>query len=137
MTTPILLSYRTPPPPPAPARAISARDWALIAKDPDSHAGERVVVYGQVKQFDAATGTSAFRANVDGVVHKVSYGYADYETNTFLTGPAQLLKDLVNDDLFRAEVTVTGAYSYDTTMGGNVTAPKLEVTAIKVTGTAK
>jgi len=43
----------------------------------------------------------------------------------------------VNDDLFRAEVTVTGAYSYDTTMGGNVTAPKLEVTAIKVTGTAK
>jgi hypothetical protein len=136
-TTKITLLYQTPPAPPEPAKAISARDWALIAKDPSSHTGERIIVYGQVKQFDAATGTSAFRANVDGVAHKVRYGYADYETNTYVSGTADLLKDLVNDDLFRAEATVSGAYSYETTMGGQITVPKLEVTAIKVTGSAK
>jgi hypothetical protein len=135
--TVIALFYYTPPAPPAPAKTISARDWALIAKDPDAHAGERVVVYGQVTQFDSATGASTFRANVDGAAHKVSYGYADYKTNTMLTGPDDQLKDIVDGDLFRAEVTVAGALSYDTTMGGSTTVPKLEITAIKVTGSAK
>lgn len=51
-----------------------AREWALIAKSPDQHAGERIIVYGEVTQFDAATGTSAFRANVDGVAHPLRYG---------------------------------------------------------------
>jgi hypothetical protein len=95
------------------------------------------VVYGQVTQFDSATRTSTFRANVDGAAHKVSYGYADYKTNTMLTGPDDQLKDIVDGDLFRAEVTVAGALSYDTTMGGSTTVPKLEITAIKVTGSAK
>jgi hypothetical protein len=133
----VTLLYNAPPTPPEPAQPITARDWALIAKDPASHAGKRIVVYGQVTQFDAATGTSSFRANVDGVAHEVRYGYADYETNTVLVGTAELLKDLVNDDLFRAEATVTGPYSYETTMGGQLTVSKLEVTAIKVTGSAK
>ena len=76
-------------------------------------------------------------ANVDGVAHKVRYGYADYETNTLLTGSSDLLKDLVNDDLFRTEATVSGAYSYESTLGGQITVPKLEVTAITVTGSVK
>jgi hypothetical protein len=133
-STLLSLTYHTPP---APARAITARYWALIAKSPDAHVGERIVIYGQVTQFDSATGTSAFRANVDGVVHKPSYGYVDYETNTFLNGTGTLFAQLVKDDLFRAEVTVMGSYSYSTTMGGTMTVPQLQVTPIDVTGTAK
>jgi hypothetical protein len=38
-------------------KAITARDWAKIAKDPGSHVGEAIIVYGEVTQFDAATGT--------------------------------------------------------------------------------
>lgn len=126
------------PPPPAPPRAITAREWALIARSPDAHAGEAIIVYGQVTQFDAATGTTAFRANVDGVKHAASYGYVDYETNTFLSAPSSsMLGDLVNKDLFRAEVIVAGSYTYETTMGGQLTAPKLMVTKIQVTGQAK
>lgn len=125
----------TPPAPPAPPRAITARDWQLIAKNPDAHIGERVIVYGEVTQFDAATGTSAFRANVDGVVHKVKYGYADYKTNTVLTtGSSSLFTDVVTGDLFRAEATVLGSFSYGTQIGGSTTVPQLMVTAIKVTG---
>jgi hypothetical protein len=117
-----------------PAKAITERDWQLIAKDPEAHTGDRVIVYGEVTQFDATTGTDAFRANVDGVEHKPEYGYADYETNTILNGDDAALKALVQGDLFKAEVTVAGAQSYENTMGGTLTAPKLTVTKVDVIG---
>ena len=124
----------TPAAPLAPATSISDREWAQIAKDPAAHTGDRVVVFGEVTQFDAATGTTAFRANVDGVEHKPEYGFADYPTNTVLTGEEDLLKPLVQGDLFKAEVTVAGANSYDTQIGGSTTAPELTVTKLDVIG---
>ena len=120
--------------PPSPARKITAREWQLIAKNPAAHTGERVIVYGKVTQFDAATGTSGFRANVDGVEHKPKYGFADYDTNTVLGGDEALLQEIVNDDPFKAEATVTGAYSYETSLGGQLTVPRLQVTKIDVIG---
>ena len=120
-----------------PPKAITARDWAKIAKDPEGHKGEAVIVYGEVEQFDAVTGVNAFRANVDGVAHKVSYGYADYDTNTFLDANGTDLGELVQGDLFKAEVVVGGSMSYDTTMGGSTTVPLLKITKITRTGSAK
>lgn len=117
-----------------PAEAITAREWQLIAKDPAAHVGERIVVYGVVTQFDTATGTKAFRANVDGVEHKPEYGFADYVTNTILTGDEALLASIVQDDLFKAEVTVAEPISYDTAIGGSTTAPSLTVTKIDLIG---
>ncbi|WP_181781595.1 DUF732 domain-containing protein [Pseudonocardia pini] len=118
-----------------PAKTITAREWLLIAKDPEAHKGERIVVYGEVKQFDSATGSNGFRANVDGVAHKVRYGYADYETNTVLgAGSGVSLAQVVQDDLFKAEVTVVGSYSYGTQIGGSTTVPMLMITKIDVTG---
>lgn len=119
------------PPPPVPHRAVSGRDWLLIAKSPDLHIGERITVYGHVTQFDTATGTSAFRASVDGVRHRRTY---EYETNTLLRGTAGQLADVVQGDMFRADVTVRGTYSYETTMGGTLTVPVLDVDAITVLG---
>ena len=78
---------------PEPARAITAREWQLIAKDPGAHRGESVIVHGEVTQFDAATGAGGFRANVDGVVHKPRYGFVDYDTNTVLAGSASQLAE--------------------------------------------
>jgi hypothetical protein len=118
----------------APAAPINAHDWQLVAKDPAGHAGQRIIVYGNVTQFDTGTGTSAFRANVDGVAHKVRYGYVDYQTNTMLTGDVAALANVVQGDLFTAEVTVTGPYTYQTTMGGQMSAPLLNVTKLTVTG---
>jgi hypothetical protein len=123
--------------PPAPPKALTARDWAKIAKNPDARKGESIVVYGRVRQFDSATGTDTFRAEVDGVQHKSSYGYVDYETNTVLTRGGADLGDLVQDDLFKAEVTVIGSLSYDTTLGGTTTVPHLMVNKITVTGSVK
>jgi PASTA domain len=119
------------PPPPVPHRAVSGRDWLLIAKSPDLHIGERITVYGHVTQFDTATGTSAFRAGVDGVQHRRTY---EYETNTILRGTAVQLANVVQGDVFRADVTVKGSYSYETTMGGTLTVPALDIDAITVVG---
>jgi hypothetical protein len=49
-----------------------------------------------------------------------SYGYFDGE-NTMLTGSAKKLDDLVEDDIFKASVTVLGPIDYDTQIGGNTT----------------
>ncbi|WP_344112818.1 hypothetical protein [Kribbella alba] len=115
-------------------KKITSRQWKLIAKSPDAHIGEAIIIYGRVAQFDAATGTDSFRADVDGVRHRPSYGYVDYPTNTVLAGDVLELADLVEDDLFTAKVTVSGSLSYDTQIGGETTVPSLRVTSITVTG---
>lgn len=123
----------TPAPKPVTHKAVTARTWKLIAKDPDKYYGQAVIVYGHVTQFDSATGADAFRANVDGVKHAESY---EYDTNTILVGSEDALRDLVADDLFVARVTVDGSLSYETMMGGETTVPRLRVDSIKVTGTS-
>jgi hypothetical protein len=62
-----------------------------------------------------------------------SYGFFDGE-NTLLTGSAKQLDDLIEDDVFRASVTVLGKMDYDTQIGGNTTVPLLEVNSLKVIG---
>ncbi|MFD3403976.1 hypothetical protein ACFWUU_25040 [Kribbella sp. NPDC058693] len=118
-------------------KKLTARQWAKIAKSPDDHIGEAYVVYGRVTQFDAATGEDAFRADVDGVKHKVEYGFVDYPTNTVLTNLSADVSDLVEDDLFQANIQVLGSLSYDTQLGGETTVPNLSVISLKVIGSVK
>jgi hypothetical protein len=67
------------------------------------YAPDRDIIYGQVTQFDLATGDDNFLADT---AHRntMSYGFFDGE-NTLLTGNAKHLDDLVEDDVFRASVT--------------------------------
>lgn len=133
---PVAESYvYTPPVPLAPAAPITDREWALIAKDPAAHIGQRVVVFAQVTQFDAATGANTFRGNVGAQKHAASYGWvSDYKTNTVLTGDPTVVADVVEGDLIRVEATVDGALSYSTQIGGSTTVPQLTVTGLKVNG---
>ncbi|MET7747850.1 hypothetical protein [Micromonospora sp. NPDC005367] len=121
----------TPAPKPKPPsyKTLTARQWKLIAKNPDAYIGKTYVVYGVVTQFDAATGTDTFRADV---AHWRLTDKYDYETNTMLTGDAADLENLVEDDIFRANVTVLSSFSYETQIGGETTAPLLMVNSIKV-----
>lgn len=121
----------TPAPKPKPVvyAKLTERQWKLIAKNPDNYIGKTYIVYGQVTQFDAATGTDAFRANVGG--KNMTYSF-EYDTNTLLQGDADRLDNLVEDDEFQAKVTVLGSFSYDTQIGGETTAPLLRVDSIKV-----
>jgi hypothetical protein len=115
-----------------PAVRVSKRQWAKIVKKPESYKGDQYIIYGQVTQFDSATGDDNFLADT---AHRntMSYGFFDGE-NTLLTGNAKQLDDLVEDDIFRASVTVLGKMDYDTQIGGNTTVPLLEVNSLKVIG---
>lgn len=121
-----------PAPKPAKAKTPSSRDWAKVVKNPDKFTGKRYVIYGEVNQFDSATGDDTFLADT---AHRntTSYGYFDGE-NTMLTGSAAALEDLVEGDVFRATVVVSGSFSYDTQIGGNTTVPLLQIDKIKVIG---
>ena len=127
---PVVVASKAAPSITSPAfKAITARTWKLIAKDPGKYAGEAFIVYGAVTQFDAATGAEGFRANIDGVRHVDKW---EYSTNTVLSGDSAALADVVEGDLFMAQVLVVGPYSYDTQLGGNTTVPQLSVSSITV-----
>jgi hypothetical protein len=119
----------------APARVISARDWQVIAKDPEAHDGDRIVLFGEVTQFDTALGADRFRASVDAVQHAYDES-AGYDTTAVLSGSRSDLAGVVEGDVFRAEVTVEGTSDYRRMLGGDITVPALTVTEIQVIGSA-
>jgi hypothetical protein len=119
-----------PEPKAEPAQRVTKREWAKVVKDPDSYIGERYIIYGQVTQFDSATGDDGFRADT-AHTNTMSYGFFDGK-NTVFTGTAKQLDDLVEEDVFRASVEVLGSYDYDTQIGGETSAPHLRVLSIKV-----
>jgi hypothetical protein len=112
---------------------IDSRTWDLIARDPDAHEGEMYRVYGYVTQADSATGVDTIRANVEGQVYDDWY---DYDVNTIITDQLGTndLVSVVQGDLFVAEVTVIGSFTYDTQIGGSTTVPLLSLYSIAVTG---
>jgi hypothetical protein len=119
---------------PASYAELSSRDYALIAKDPDAHAGGRYVVYGNITQFDSATGPDAFLARTDAQRHNEWY---EYETNTLVVAEdASILAPVVEDDLVKMYVEVVGSFSYDTQIGGNTTVPQVTVRMIEVIGSS-
>jgi hypothetical protein len=114
----------------------SERDLALLAKKPDGHTGETMVVYGKITQFDAATGACTFRATIGHTNMAQTYSY---EHNSIFTGgdgktncPA--LGDFVTDDEVRITATSLGSFSYDTQIGGNTTVPMFKVEAMSLAG---
>jgi hypothetical protein len=111
------------------AQAPSKRTWAKVVKNPDSYVGKVYVIYGQINQFDAATGTDTFLGD-SASKNTMSYGYFDGE-NTMFSGTEKLFSDFVEDDVFKATVEVADSFSYDTQIGGNTTVPLLKVHRIK------
>jgi len=108
---------------------LNQRDWKLIAKDPEGNKGRYIKIFGKITQFDAATGTSRFRADIAGTVDEVSATYF-YGDNTFLSGDATTLKNYIVGDKFQADVKVESPYTYTTTLNGQVTVPFLTLVSI-------
>lgn len=114
--------------------ALTSREFAKLMKDPDSYIGRNFIVYGEVTQFDSATGEESFLANSGAVKDRISYGFTNYSENTLYQGAAGLLKDVVEGDVFRATIAVLGSKSYDTQIGGNTTVPLFQLRTIAVYG---
>lgn len=114
-------------------QATDSRGWQLVAKNPTSHVGEKYVIYGHVTQADAAMGSSTIRANTDGA----QVDYYEMNINTVAEAGLASFADIVEDDLVTMWIEVEGSETYDTTLGGSVTAPKVEVNIIETTGSSK
>ncbi len=104
-------------------------------KDPDAHAGERYILFGNITQFDAATGDASFLA--DSGPKKQSDPYAYLESIWVSADDPEILSDVVQGDVVKMFVEVDGSYSYDTQIGGNTTVPSVRVNIIKVIGSSE
>jgi hypothetical protein len=112
-------------------QTVSAREFALMAKNPDSWTGRKIVVYGVITQFDAATGATAFRADTGPTPTTDPY---DYDQNTIITAhDSGMAANFVEKDTVTMFVEVQGAYTYDTQIGGKTTAPALMANIIEAT----
>ena len=112
-------------------QSVSPREFALMAKNPDSWAGRKIVVHGVITQFDAATGASAFRADTGPTPTTDRY---DYDQNTLITAhDAGIAANFVEKDIVTMYVEVQGAYTYDTQIGGSTTVPALTANIIEAT----
>jgi hypothetical protein len=108
---------------------LDERTLALIAKDPAAYEATNAIVYGKITQYDSFTGRCSMRLNLGHTVMENSY---EYEHNTLaFSGDGDaicpVLDPLVQDDIVKLWVTVSGAYSYETTIGGTATAILVEV----------
>jgi len=109
--------------------SISAREFALLAKNPDAWAGKKVVVYGVITQFDAATGPTTFRADIGSAPETSRY---DYDQNTLVTAhDANMVANIVENDVVTMYAEVQGSVTYDTQIGGKTTVPSLLVNIIE------
>ncbi|WP_156656479.1 hypothetical protein [Mycobacterium sp. 852002-51152_SCH6134967] len=110
---------------------VTQREFALMAKDPDAWAGQKIVVYGVITQFDSATGATSFRADTGPAPGTNAY---DYDQNTFVTAhDADMVANFVQKDRVTLYVEVQGAMTYETQIGGSTTVPSLMANIIEST----
>ncbi|KGN35330.1 hypothetical protein N798_03140 [Knoellia flava TL1] len=116
-------------------KAIDKRALAKVVRNPESYVGQKYVLYAEVTQFDSITGGERFRADV---AHKDirSYGFWTGGENSMVDAGAANLSEVVNGDIVKMHVVVSGVESYETTMGATLTVPVFEVNIIKVIGSA-
>ncbi|MEO9328588.1 DUF2510 domain-containing protein [Gordonia aurantiaca] len=111
-------------------KAVTSREWQLVAKNPDAHVGELYVIYGRVAQADSATGTTQMRVYTDGQQVE-SY---NFDINTIVRAGQASFAEVVEGDLVAMWVEVEGSETYETTMGGEITAPAVEANIVEVYG---
>ncbi|MGW0016951.1 DUF2510 domain-containing protein [Rhodococcus sp. NPDC003382] len=117
---------------PASYETLTDRDFALIAKNPSAATGRRIVLYGNIFQFDSITGTDKFLANTSPAWQDSKYSY-DQNTLVVAYDPA-ILANVVEGDIVKMYVEVAGTYSYDTQIGGSTVVPKVGLRMIEVVG---
>lgn len=112
---------------------IDERTLAGIAKDPDAHSGETLILYGYVSQFDANTGPCEMRVSVS--AEKQS-SWIDYEHNSLAYSgdgdeDCPELDNVIQDDQVKLTVVLEGGESYNS-LGGNTKVPYFEVVEAEV-----
>ena len=115
---------------PSTYQSLSPRDYAVLVKDPDSNKGRKIIVYGVVTQFDAATGKTGLRVNTGAQP-------GNYSENTMIEAhDPSILANVVRGDAVTMWCQVQGAETYKTQNGGQRMVSKFWVNIIKDAGSA-
>lgn len=109
------------------------RTLSTIARDPDSHVGETLIVYGHITQFDANTGPCTMRLSISAEKRST---WLDYDHNALAySGDGRSscpdLDDVVEGDQIQLSVVLQGAESYSS-LGGWTNVPHLEIYEVDV-----
>lgn len=113
---------------PASYGELSGRDFQLLIKDPEAAAGDKHVIYGEVYQLDAATGDRSMMVYASAEPDALGLG----DNVMVNVRDAGLLKPVVSGDAVKLFVTVDGAISYDTQIGGRTTVPEFTAAIVEV-----
>ncbi|WP_052070104.1 DUF2510 domain-containing protein [Rhodococcoides fascians] len=109
---------------------LTDRDFQLLIKDPDAAAGQKHVIYGEVTQLDAATGTRNMR--IDAMATPPTDRFVLGDNAVVSVSDPELLRPIVSGDRVKIYATVKGALSYDTQIGGSTTVPEFSAAMIDV-----
>ncbi|MCX5125489.1 hypothetical protein [Streptomyces sp. NBC_00347] len=118
-------------------KKVSDREFKQMVRNTTAHLMGCFTIYGEIVQADSATGTTSVRANTCGEKKQPKYGFlSDCDTNSILTELISTgkLNGVVKGDLFEAKVQVGIDTTYQTTLGGSMTAPTFYVKEIKSYG---
>ncbi|TRW44522.1 hypothetical protein [Georgenia yuyongxinii] len=111
--------------------AVDSATWAQIAKDPDAAAGQKVVIFAEVTQFDTATGAESLRANVGAVQPAAEF---ELETNSIVGAQDDLFAAVAQGDVLKIYAEVDGSLEYETQIGGSTVVPALTAVAVEAVG---
>lgn len=114
--------------------SLTERDYALILKDPEASAGRKIVVYGEVIQFDTATGPSRFMASTSAVPIDLDDEYFFGDRAVVDLADRQLGADVAQDDIVKMYVEVKGTFEYENLLGGEMVVPRLRANIVELVG---
>ena len=112
---------------------LTNRQFAKIMRNPAAHVGEKVLIFGEIFQFDQFTTEDAFLADVTGNQDPCTYNICDYwskGSTALLVSNGADFSNLIEEDVFMAHGTVVGEYQYDTQIGGSTGAVEFTVEKI-------
>lgn len=112
--------------------ALAQRQFAKVADNPEVHVGEPLVAYGEVTQFDAATGPTSLLARTGGSGEQAGMDEERYAREALFSGSAEQFGEIAEGDSFKAFVTVAGTGTYEAADGQEVTVPRFVVDGITV-----
>jgi hypothetical protein len=113
---------------PSTYETLSAREFALLVKNPDANIGRKIVLYGVVVQFDTSTGQNSFIAGTGAEPGDYS------EKSIFYAHDPSILSSVVARDTVTIWCTGNGTETYQTQNKGERTVPKFWVNIIKDAG---
>ncbi|MBU2666348.1 hypothetical protein KOI35_22860 [Actinoplanes bogorensis] len=118
---------KTPTPTPTPKKTptykgLTSRAWTSIAKNPTAHAGEKIVIYGRIGQYDSRTGSERMLANASNTPYENPAVYP-----VIFSGDAEMLGAYKVDQMFEAKADVVGWFTFETVKGGTKTVPELRI----------